>query len=304
MYKYRLLQTIKLALALLVAYMLVDMVFVNHTPRVGNAAMVSASDNNTDINKMNKGQSIKTAQGKVPDNSIIEHNLFAGKLGTRPTIKTTSPVPVDVKNIPELDLELCGTIAGEPDFARAIIKNNDTKTTDSYKTGSVISGARLMSITESSVILNYKGKIVELKLSSTTNQSTDDSIITPVKTKLPPTISTNHPHRHIVHSSSSLDDIISNGQIEPYIFNHKIEGLRIVSLKNINLPDNLDLEKDDILQYVNGQKLTSMQKAYQVFKKARTRDKMEIVLARKGKKKKLVISLKNTQKQAEQANND
>ena len=88
-----------------------------------------------------------------------------------------------------------------------------------------------------------------------------------------------------------LGELLRQATIEPYVKNNRIEGLKISDLDNIPMAQMLGFKNGDIVQSVNGQQLTSKQKAFQVLMKARTQPRLDIRLLREGKSKDLSFNL-------------
>ena len=81
-------------------------------------------------------------------------------------------------------------------------------------------------------------------------------------------------------------------QFETFILDLIFRINRINSLDNNKLTRYLGLKNGDIIHSINGQILTSKQKAFQVFKKALTQSQMDIELLRNQKKEMLSFALK------------
>jgi type II secretory pathway component PulC len=73
--------------------------------------------------------------------------------------------------------------------------------------------------------------------------------------------------------------------------NHRTEGLKISGLEKIPMAERFGLQNGDVVQSINGQQLTSKQKAFQVLMKARTQSKVDIQLLRDGQRKGLSFDL-------------
>ncbi len=86
-------------------------------------------------------------------------------------------------------------------------------------------------------------------------------------------------------------EVFRKATIEPYVKNDRIEGLRITGLDKIPMAELFGLQDGDVIRKVNGQQLTSKQKAFQVLMKARTQPKVDIELLRNGKSKGLSFGL-------------
>jgi type II secretory pathway component PulC len=86
-------------------------------------------------------------------------------------------------------------------------------------------------------------------------------------------------------------DILHKATIEPYVRNGQTEGLQLTGLENIPMADMIGLRSGDVVQSVNGQQLTSKQKAFQVLMKAKTQSKIDIQLLRDGQSRNLSFDL-------------
>lgn len=88
-----------------------------------------------------------------------------------------------------------------------------------------------------------------------------------------------------------MTDIFRRATIEPYVKDGQTEGLRLSGLENIPMAEMLGLRNGDIVQSVNGQQLTSKQKAFQVLMKAKTQSSIDVQLLRDGQSKNLSFKL-------------
>ena len=70
------------------------------------------------------------------------------------------------------------------------------------------------------------------------------------------------------------------------------QGMKITGLEKVAIAELIGLKNGDVIQVVNNQKLTSKQKAFQVFKKAATQTSLDIDLLRGNKLKTLSFPLK------------
>jgi general secretion pathway protein C len=232
---------------------------------------------------------------------IIEHNIFGG-----------SAMPFDRKtflagggaNDPgrpaeeELGLALVGTVAGSPALSRAIIKNVETNALDSYKPGDSVADARIESIEEDIVVLRHEGQRKTLSLGSNPAAALDaDNGPTvqqgSVQTGQPPEVDTRPPSPITVGTKfKSIETVLKQAIIRPFAVAGEVQGLRIDGLEKIKGAENLGLKNGDVIRMVNGQHLTSKQKAYQVFKKARRKNAISVELVRDNQIRTLLFSLK------------
>ncbi|GAI89781.1 unnamed protein product [marine sediment metagenome] len=106
---------------------------------------------------------------------------------------------------------------------------------------------------------------------------------------------TNPPAKSLTTAGAKLSNIeimLTKAVIEPYTIDGQVEGLKITGLENMRGAEDLGLKNGDIIRTVNGHRLTGKQKAYQIFKKARSQEAMNIELLRDNETKTLSFSLR------------
>jgi general secretion pathway protein C len=200
----------------------------------------------------------------------------------------------------DLGLTLLGTVSGSPLFARAIIKDLKTGALDLYKTNQAVGDAQIQSIEKDAVVLEYEGRTKILKLNAAQNGTPPE--IDAETSSLETTgkyddfseidLEAQDEIAKFRTDIDSVDAILKQAVIEPYMVDGRMEGLRISGLDKIRAAKALGLENGDVIQVINGQRLTSKQKAYQVFKKARSKASVSFELLRDDETKKLVFFLR------------
>ncbi|MBN2139107.1 MAG: PDZ domain-containing protein [Sedimentisphaerales bacterium] len=228
---------------------------------------------------------------------IVERDIF-GTTGQSP-----AAVASDVGVLPsagqELGFELVGTVFGNPAISRAIIKNTKTKDVDLYRSGQNVAGASILSIQANAIILLHDGrrKVLTLKTAETNladvscMSGTNVSQATSAKPYLPASripAGSDAPKSRIGY----IEEILSKAAIEPYVVNDRVEGLKITGLEEIPMAETIGLKNGDIVRSVNGQNLTSLQKAFQVFQKARSQPSLNMQLSRGDQTKEISFDLK------------
>ena len=198
----------------------------------------------------------------------------------------------------ELGIALIGTVAGSPAVARAIIKDLQSGTLDLYRPGQVVGGARIEAIETETVILIHDGERKILR-QTTWKYKGNNKNIGNARYSLGADMSepwynpfakrpagTNSPTRPGV-----FERVLSEAIIEPYKVNGQTEGLKITGLEDLGLAGPFALKNGDIIRNVNGQRLTSKQKAFQILKKARTQDVMNVEFTRNDREKRFSFGL-------------
>jgi len=229
--------------------------------------------------------------------AIVENNPFAGGVPTL-QVDAVTPSDPDVKSAEEeLGLKCIGAVAGDPATSRAIIQNTVTGAALPYKIGDMVGTATVESIESDRVALRHAGRRKVLPLQSGTvgsgkGRSVEDK---PQRTQnitnSGKTASVNPQTPASRPSMTYVEDVFHKAKIEPYTRNGRTEGLKITGLEDTPLSGLLGLKNGDVVQTVNGQSLTSKQKAFQVLQKARKQSKLQIQLLRDGKAKELSFDL-------------
>ncbi len=230
--------------------------------------------------------------------AIVENNPFAGQSAPTPQVDAVTPSAPDVKSAEEeLGLKCIGAVAGDAATSRAIIQNTATGAALPYKIGDMIGTATLESIESDRVVLRHAGRRKVLPLQSgAIGSGKGRSVEAKPKNTQPPTnpgkgASVNPQTPASRPSVSYVEDVFHKAKIEPYTRNGRTEGLKITGLEDTPLSGLLGLKNGDVVQTVNGQSLTSKQKAFQVLQKARKQSKLQIQLLRDGKAKELSFDL-------------
>ncbi len=224
--------------------------------------------------------------------TILQGNLFcepdnANGLSTDPD---RSQVLDSMPSAEELGLRLVGAIAGGPAISRANIQNTRTNTTGVYRIGDTVAAAKVEAVQQDAVVLRHEGRQLILRLhtgaagnkqsSESTEQPTEQTTAPASTQAALPTVKADY-----------VAEVFRKATIEPYVKNNRTEGLRITGLDKIPMAEMFGFKNGDIIRNVNGQQMTSKQKAFQVLMKARTQSKVDIQLLRNGKSKDLSFDL-------------
>jgi type II secretion system protein C len=235
---------------------------------------------------------------------IVARNLFTdadNPAGPRAVVKR--PRTVDsLGSAQELGLRLIGAIAGGSVASRAVIQDTKNNTTGSYRIGDAVASATVEAIRRDAVILQYQGRRLLLKLEAGAaanpapkapglDDKNDPGKDKPANTKAAAAGGKGGQTTPPPDQAGSVMDILHKATIEPYVRNGQIEGLQLTGLENIPMADMIGLRSGDVVQSVNGQQLTSKQKAFQVLMKAKTQSKIDIQLLRDGQSRNLSFDL-------------
>jgi type II secretory pathway component PulC len=197
----------------------------------------------------------------------------------------------------ELGLALFGTISGSPSVARAIIKDLKTGVCDIYKVGQVVGNACIEGIEANAVILfqDDEKKILDITTWRFNNSDNNHAYLSQTNNgsnKVQETdLSAEKSGTNIRTKSEHVEEILKSAVIEPYVVNvnGQTNGLRITGLEEAGIAGDLGFKNGDVIREVNGQQLTSKQKAFQILKKARSQATINFEILRNNEIEKLVF---------------
>jgi type II secretion system protein C len=230
--------------------------------------------------------------------AILNQDLFGGT-GTapvpeRPNGNGSSPLSIgDV-----LGMALVGTVtvSGDAQVARAVLRDIRTKATTVYKIGDKVEDATIEAISRDEVVFRYQGRSRTLRHAAWVTAPLPQAQASgePVAPAGPrdPAAADRQPAARAQPTSDYVQQLLDKATITPVAADGQVEGIQINGLDQIPGARQLGLVEGDVIQVVNGQRLTNLQKAFQVFKKARSQEKLEIELLRKGQAKTLSFDLR------------
>jgi len=314
MYKYKALFVIKSALVLILGYVVIITVLMpQRTGEIFEPSSAAGTDNITAVVRTDSiGEPTSSLDTPVEDYSVIvEQDIFGSSLSTNKSLLVDNVVGPALSAEEELGIALLGTVAGSPEISRAIIKDIKTNEFSLYKTGDTVatpswkgsSTVHIESIERDVVVLLHQGQRKILNLGTRESAARNpvdkrqdaDNAQGALSRNAAEAADTNPPAKSQSTVGDKLRDIeimLTKAVIEPYAIDGQVEGLRITGLENISGAEDLGLKNGDIIRAVNGQRLTSKQKADQIFKKARSQEAMNIELLRDNESKTLSFSLR------------
>ncbi len=296
MYIRKVLFVFKLALVLVLSFVIIRTVVM---PQRAAGIFTPATAVGTENISINRAEN--PAETPVDDYSfIVTRNIFGGADSSDTEDKSLQVNKLDgVMKLAEeeLSLELVGTVCGNTAVSRAIIMDTKTKLLGMYKTGQNIGDARIQSIEEDAVILFHNGQRKMLTLSRTGRENKNNTRMPSLAAvgetgkSASPVLPVKQSFDETTTKIARLETLLSKAIIEPYLVDDRVEGLRITNLETIPMAKTFGLKEGDIICRVNGHRLTGKQKAFQVFKKARSEAAVSLELLRDGQTKELSFNL-------------
>lgn len=245
-------------------------------------AVVSGDERTTEV----PPTTVRT-QSRSDCAAILRGNLFAGPDDAVLPAETDPSQAMDsMPSAEELGLRLVGAIAGGPAISRANIQNTKANTTGVYRIGDTIASARVEAIQQDAVVLLHEGRQLILRLHTNAAGDKEPQTAAEPQAEEKPAPASKQVALPAV-KADYIAEVFRKATIEPIVKNDQTEGLKITGLDKIPMAELFGLKNGDVIQSVNGQQLTSKQKAFQVLMKARTQSKVDIQLLRNGKSKDL-----------------
>ncbi len=287
-YQHKSLLFIKLAMVLILGYVAVRAVTMSQQMHKVLAPKPALGSENTAAFK----------PASLPDTSvqdysaIVEQDIFGSSVSA---LVADKPLQVDNSagstwsGEEQLGIALLGTVAGSPEISRAIIKDLKTNVLNVYKTGDTVVTAYVESIEKDGIVLLHQGqrRKINLRIKESGKQDTDNPEVTMAKNatqpvEADPAAKSNPTFADKLRYAATM---IPKTNMEPYTIDGQVEGLRITGLEDIKGAEDLGLKNGDVIRAVNGHRLDSKQKAYQISRKARSQAAMNIEFMRDNKTK-------------------
>ena len=306
MYTRKVLFVSKLSLGLVLLLVIVKTAMLPW--HLGRIFLPTSASGNEDISARLLGVEAGHTGTTTEDYSaIVRRNIF-GDANSSPTANKSLPGDPAAQDglqpaEEELGLALVGTVSGSPAVSRAIIKDIQTNMLNLYKTGQTVAGACVESIEKNAVILLHNGQRKTLTLKTTvksadgaggnhTRTPSSQQTVSRTTTVAKPNLPLNEAPAQVPAKIEQVESILGQAVVEPYVVKGQVEGLKVTGLEGIGAAKDLGLKNGDIIRVVNGQQVTSKQKAYQIFKKARTQAIIDIELLRSNEPQKLSFPLR------------
>ena len=294
MHKHKALFIIKLGLVLILGYAVIRTVLIPQ-----QTGEIFAPDSAFSTENIAAVEPASLPDTPVEDYSaIVEQDIFGSSASSLRTNKSLrgNGVGMTLSAGEELGIALLGTVAGSREISRAIIKDLKTNELSLYKTGDTVAAAHIQSIEKDVVVLLHQGQRKILDLGTRESKRHDaDNAPAASSTNAAQAVEANplaKSHTTAGLKPGDIEIMLTKAVIEPYAVDGQVEGLRITGLENIRGAKELGFKNGDVIRAVDGHRVTSKQKAYQIFKKAKSQATTNIELLRDNETKTLSFSLR------------
>ena len=189
-------------------------------------------------------------------------------------------------------VRLIGTVTGGPAVSRAVVFYPKTQATKWLRIGDRIGSDTIETIHRDNIVLWNGLEQKTLRRSASKNSTSSQTRVSSLRPE-----ATHHAYKITPvslparQSGRTLDDLLTKAVIEPRLRAGQPDGLAISSIDKVPLAKTLGLRDGDVIRRVNGQHITSRQKAFQIFRKAKQQAHLTIELERQGKSETLSFDL-------------
>jgi general secretion pathway protein C len=196
----------------------------------------------------------------------------------------------DKPALSSLNLKLLGTVVNESGSSWAIIHDLDSDRQEMTTVGSVVAGARVVSIAKDRVVLNVNGREELLLLgvegtrpaSARGDQGAKESAT-----------STYVLSREVVREKlENLPEFMTQSRADLYYKEGRPEGFQLSQIQEGSLLRSVGFENGDVIRSVNGQEVRSLEDAIALYQKFGDSDSFTIGILRGERTKTLHVKIK------------
>jgi general secretion pathway protein C len=240
-----------------------------------------------------------------PGNSLMEKKLLpplspaeypkptekrAASLERKEDISKRTSGPQDKPGLSSLNLTLLGTVVNESGLSWAVIKDLATDRQDMVSVGSVVAGARVVSIGRDRVVLNVNGREEILLLGVEGTRSASSRGDQGAKESATTTYVLN---REVVRENlENLPELMTQARAELYYKEGRAEGFQLSQIQEGSLLRSVGFENGDVIRSVNGQEIRSLEDAIVLYQKFGDSDSFTIGILRGERARTLNVKLK------------
>lgn len=237
--------------------------------------------------------------------SVGRQDLFGSRAEKPPPEPEKDPEPSEPEP-PPLRLRLVGTISGSAEMARAVIEDLEARSQNMYRIGDIVQGARIAEIERNSIVLEVEGRetVLELHLATGDDAPTPRPVARRGASSRPSAPEVDERAFQELSSgqyeveeeafltSGGLSALLNAVELQPHVVEGETQGLVVANLEDGSLAQLAGIRSGDVIQRVNGQSLRSLPQAFQVMRKARVLDQLEMDILREGEERNMSFRMR------------
>ncbi len=225
--------------------------------------------------RMRAARNISDENVSIDINQLIDSGFF------KTAVTSTADSSEDSSSAIN-DFKLIGTVTGPPGIARALILKKGENQPDVFKLRHNVYGFILSEILTSKVLLKKNSETFTLNLfekkefaSSPKSESVETSSGGVVKKN----ISRAEMQQKVMNN---IDNAMQGIQAGPHRVNGQIEGFKLIRIRPYNILYGYGIRSGDIIKRINGKKVDSTEKLFNMWQGMQSESKMVIDVERNG----------------------
>jgi len=189
-----------------------------------------------------------------------------------------------------LNLKLLGTVVNEKGSSWAIIQDLDRDRQDMVSVGSVVAGARVVSIGKDRVVLNVSGREEILLLGAEGARPATARGDQGAKESAPSTYVVDR--KTVQENLDNLPSLLMQARADMYFREGKPEGFQLSQIQKGSILKSVGFQDGDVIRSVNGKEVRSVEDALALYQQLGDRDSHTIGILRGGKPKTLHVKIR------------
>jgi len=221
---------------------------------------------------------------EVKIDKILESGFFRAAVGPA-TGESDNQITSEIT-----DLKLLGTVTGPSSIARALILKKGEKQASVFRIGSDVYGYTLSGVESSKVYLKSGSSVSTLSLYEKKDLTGEKSSTSTgsVDTAAKKTISRAEFQQKMLND---IDNAMQGVKAGPYRVNGQIEGFQLIRIRPYNVLYEYGLRSGDIIKRINGKKVDSTEKLYNMWQGFKNESQLVFDIERDGKVLTLSINI-------------
>lgn len=243
-------------------------------------------------------------------NVITDRDLF----GSHATAgEGLQQVPLEPIKVSTLRIQLVGTLEGPPFYARAVIRDQGTGEVNIYRIGDMIQGqAKLILVDRARIVIERNGQQEEVVIYE--NEAQGAPAAPPPQPAAPPTmggppgppppggpspqvreVSPNRyelDRKEVDAATENMGQLMTQARVIPNLVMNKIDGYRIFAITPGSLYEKIGLKDGDVINRVNGDDISTPEKALGLFQRLKTDNYFQMDVTRNGQRQTLSYSIR------------
>ncbi|HOK01110.1 MAG TPA: PDZ domain-containing protein [Spirochaetota bacterium] len=221
---------------------------------------------------------------EVKIDKILESGFFRATVGSA-TGESDNQITSEIT-----DLKLLGTVTGPSSIARALILKKGEKQASVFRIGSDVYGYTLSGVESSKVYLKSGSSVSTLSLYEKKDLTGEKSSTSTgsVDTAAKKTISRAEFQQKMLND---IDNAMQGVKAGPYRVNGQIEGFQLIRIRPYNVLYEYGLRSGDIIKRINGKKVDSTEKLYNMWQGFKNESQLVFDIERDGKVLTLSINI-------------